>query len=99
MPTLRLQARTILKTRFIDHGIEEILPFLVVHGFNDSSHFVAFLCFDFLYFGNPGQWFLSSVLPFGTILFYVAYLLAFKASSFLFEFVIFGGPCVSLSSR
>jgi hypothetical protein len=69
MPALRLQAQMILKTRFIDHGIEEILPFLVVHGFNGSSHFVAFLCFAFLYFSNPGQWFLGSVLPFRTILF------------------------------
>src|SRR5712671_6198233 len=98
MPALRLQARTILKTRFIDHGIEEILPFLVVHRFNDSSHLVAFLRFAFLYFGNPGQRFLGGVLPFGTVLLQVTYLLAFEAPPFLFKFVVFRGPCVSLSS-
>src|SRR5712675_2465528 len=97
-PALRLQARTVLKTHFVDHGIEEILPFLVVHRFDDSSHLVAFLRFVFLYFGNPGQRFLVGVLPFGTVLFQVTYLLAFEASSFLFKFVVFKGPCVSLSS-
>src|SRR5712672_101435 len=51
-----------------------------------------------LYFGNPGQRFLGGVLPFGTVLLQVTYLLAFEASSFLFKFVIFRRPCVSLSS-
>src|SRR5712672_4315220 len=97
-PALRLQARMILKSLFVDHGIKEILPFLVVHRFNDSSHLVAFLHFAFLYFGNPGQRFLGGVLPFGTVFLQVTYLLAFEALSFLFKFVVFRGPCVSLSS-
>src|SRR5712671_4932840 len=63
MPALQPQARTILKTRFVNHGVKEVFSLLIVHGFDNSSHLVAFLWF-FFGFGDPGQRFLVCCLPY-----------------------------------
>src|SRR5882762_5561145 len=88
---LRPQARTILKTRFVNHGVKEVFSLLIVHGFDNSSHFVAFLRL-FFRFRNPGQRFPVCCFPLGTILLHVALFLALEASSFIFKFVILGRP-------
>src|SRR5712675_2687238 len=91
MPALQPQAWTILKTCFVNHGVKEVFSLLIVHGFDNSSHLVAFLWF-FFGFGDPGQRFLVCCLPFWTIFLHVALFLAFEASSFVLKFVILGRP-------